>query len=224
MCFSHPMEQQTTLSRELVDAIDGLYPLFERYQLSDFESLGCYDFGPSTEELDALRHHSLRDVPAGVICSMEFFAHGWESWGSENEVKHFLPRILQLVAEDPSLLSSPGTASLFKYKLCGSVRPASIAPGPDACWSISECHGLRTWANEVIRHHLNNTADVLGLLEAVLEMGLKSEAILQSWSEVPQELRDKQMDSAWIPTYTEHAQVRAEASNVATWMTEQTSE
>ncbi|PQO30628.1 hypothetical protein C5Y96_14255 [Blastopirellula marina] len=148
---------------------------------------------------------------------MEFFAYGWESWGSESEVKHFLPRLLEIVSEDIDL-SDPGLAGLFKYKLCGVLRSRRNAPPQGVSWPKKERETLAVWAEAVLVFHLHVSEDVLGLVEAVLEMGMLPSEIVSIWSGVDAELLRSQVDPCWTPTYADDPDVRSLALDVSDWM------
>lgn len=106
----------TEPSPALAAAIEALYETFAAYRLADPSKVGFFDFGPNEAELRGISG-PLREIPVEVVRSMEFFAADWRSWGTEAEVKHVLPRVLECLVEHPELLGSPSTMSLFKHKL-----------------------------------------------------------------------------------------------------------
>lgn len=204
--------------KALIATINDLYATFADYQIPSLSHLSCFDFGPSSVELADIRDHPLREIPPRTLRSMEFFAYGWESWGSESEVKHFLPRLLEFTSEDIDLFSSPGLAGLFKYKLCGALRSRRRAPPDGVSWPAKERDSLAFWAEAVLVFHLHVSKDVLGLVEAVLEMGMLPADIINIWSGVDAELRGAQVDPNWTPTYADDPVVRSHALDVSHWM------
>lgn len=96
--------------------INEAYEAFKAYQVTDFSALTVFDHGPTQEELDGVSLN-LKDVPDKVLGSMEFYDFGWESWGTEVEVKYFLPRFLEYLAAKPSRLEGGGASSLLKFKM-----------------------------------------------------------------------------------------------------------
>ncbi len=81
--------------------------------IEDLTKVRCFDYGPTAEELAGITK-DLRNIPTEVIDAMEFYG---AEWGTDNEVKYFLPRILECISEDISRLEDPNYFSLFKYKL-----------------------------------------------------------------------------------------------------------
>ncbi len=209
-----PCDDQRT---ELLAAIDGLYSTFASYRVTNLEGLGIYDFGPDEDELAAVRDFALSDIPKDALRTMEFYGEGWESWGSESEVKHFLPRLLQAISDDLEMLGG-GPCSLFKFKLCGAIRSTRRAPRCGVRWPDDERHSLAVWANAAVAYHLHRSIGVLDLIEAVLEMGMRSDEITRTWSGVSRELRSVQVDAGWQPVYSDDEDVLAEAAKLAEWM------
>ncbi|MCA9717021.1 MAG: hypothetical protein KC468_20275 [Myxococcales bacterium] len=119
----------TERSASLTAAIAALYETFAPYRLEDPARAGFFDFGPNERELRAISG-PLRDIPAEVVRTMEFYAPDWRSWGSEAEVKYVLPRVLECLALHPELLGYPSTMSLFKHKLRRGLTPAGAGLRP----------------------------------------------------------------------------------------------
>lgn len=109
-------------SAELSAAIDTLYETFASYRVADLSSIGIFDFGPTDEELRRISV-PLGEISVDAVRSMEFYAEDWNSWGSEADVKYVLPRVLECLVSHLDLLASPGTMSLFKYKLRRGLTP-----------------------------------------------------------------------------------------------------
>ena len=177
-------------------AIEHLYATFSGYRVTDYEALCIFDFGPTEEELESVSA-PLREVPLAVVRSMEFYDPSWESWGTEAEVKHFLPRILELVADDPGILW--GSAfSLFKYKLHGALTG----------WSEAEAAALRAWIEATLDHHLAEGECPKELIEAAAELGLTGDEILARWGEAT-------VEGPWRHSVSEDPAVLAVIAEVA---------
>ena len=104
------------MSDALKHAIEKLYVAFDLYEIDNLKETSCFDYGPTQEELSGISK-SLRDISDNILLRMEFFAYGWDSWGTKNEVGYFLPRLMEYLADDVDRLDNAGLFSLFKYKL-----------------------------------------------------------------------------------------------------------
>ena len=164
------------------ELIEKLYSIFQSYQIDDFSKVGCFDYGPSTEELEGISL-PLREIPVSIIKSMEFYGYGWEEWGTESEVKYFLPRILEVLQEDVQLLDQSGFFSFFKYKLTNCLKPMN------ADWSDIERSALGEFFESLLRQNLQSTIQVGSLIEAMIEVGMSVSTITLLWVNTTIELR-----------------------------------
>lgn len=90
----------TTEKQILTEAVDGLYAVFSIYPLAqEVEGCPCCVSG---EDRAALHVRPLRELTAKDLCRYAFKA--LTTWGSADDFKHFLPRLLELAA-DPYDLS-----------------------------------------------------------------------------------------------------------------------
>lgn len=135
-------------------------------------------------------------------------------------MKHFLPRLLEVVSTDLELLEGPGTFGLFKYKLRGSLHTGergSITRQANK-WPSAESQSLASWANAMLDVHLHETRNVEQLIEAVSELGMSSEAIIQIWADVAPEFRLQQVGDGWWPTYSDDQDVLATIGEIEAWL------
>jgi len=105
---------------ELASTIVDLYATFARYRRNQ-HVLGC-PCCVTGEEQDRLVEHRLADVPAEALEPFAFAA--LYTWGTLNDFKHFLPRILELEAE--------GTLGTDLQVVYGKLVHEEEGPWPDA--------------------------------------------------------------------------------------------
>jgi hypothetical protein len=74
-------------------AIAMLYETFTRYRVGSLDGCPCCVL---PEEIDRLKSAPLREADPETVASFAFCASN--TWGTLNELKHFLPRILELKA------------------------------------------------------------------------------------------------------------------------------
>jgi len=164
--------------------VEELYRVFRSYQInSDLKDVGVFDFGPSESELEGISK-SLRDIPDSVLLSMEFYGWGWDSWGTEEEVKYFLPRLLELISEDISKLET--LFSLIKYKL-----PNIFLPHSD--WPVDEVGALHRYFSKLLLH--NASGEIGYLLEALIVMGMPSNEIIDILNVSAMEVQHESADN-----------------------------
>jgi hypothetical protein len=159
----------------LKTAIENLYLTFNIFEISNLEDVGCFDFGPTPEELAGISK-PLRDIPNDTLKGMEFFAYGWDSWGSKNEVGYFLPRLMEYLAEDIERLENPGLFSLFKYKL------RDFFPENNEDWTEKQKESLLNYFRILLVKHLSNDIEIGFLIECVLSLDFPSQIILSCWN------------------------------------------
>lgn len=174
------MGSDEELRATLRAAIDGLYEVFAGHRVPESAALGFYDPMHDTKEVQALLwNRPLRAIPEEAIWAMEFYGAGWGAWGDETEVKHFLPRILELVTAHLDQLTWGGAFSLFKYKLHGALES----------WPEAEGAALRSWAVAAVDYHLhrrwdsNFRSDFPLLVAAALELGMPGEMLTEDLSD-----------------------------------------
>ncbi len=99
----------TTEKRALTEAIEGLYEAFLDYPLAlKIEGCPCC---VSAENESALHRSPLRELTAEDLSRYAFKA--LTTWGTENDFKHFLPRLLELVTEENSIIYEVDIEVLF---------------------------------------------------------------------------------------------------------------
>lgn len=156
-------------------AIERLYQVFKIYKIEDLAKVSCFDFGPTEEELAGLSK-GLRNIPINVLDKMEFYAEGWNSWGSENEVKYFLPRLLECIAENVEFLSYPSCFSLFKYKLPNCFS----AINKD--WSDVEKNSIKDFFDALLEFHFFKSVEIGYLIECALTLNMLPDLIVSKWN------------------------------------------
>lgn len=154
-------------------AIENLYEVFNRYKINDFAHVTCFDYGPTAEELATISG-DLRHIPINILDRMEFYADNWDSWGTENEVKYFLPRLLECMYWDIELLTSPSYFSLFKYKLknCFSSNEK---------WSEKEKNCIKFFFDNVLELHFSKSIEIEFLIECTLALDMSPASIMRKW-------------------------------------------
>lgn len=156
-------------------AIDRLYEVFKIYQIKDPANVSFFDFGPNAEEFAGISNE-LRNIPTRILDRMEFYEAGWNSWGTENEVKYLLPRLLECISFDINRLDDPGYFSLFKYKLknCFSVTNKD--------WSDIEKNCIKKFFDVLLECHLSKSVEIGFLIECVLTLDMSPDYIVSKWN------------------------------------------
>lgn len=162
-------------------AIENLYQVFKIYKLEDPAKVSCFDYGPTTEEIAGISK-DLRDIPSKVVDAMEFYG---SEWGTDNEVKYFLPRLLECIAEDINRLDDPGYFSLFKYKLqgCFSTKNLELSEKDGVVVGIpaytqEEKNCLQNFFDALLECHLSKSLEIGFLIECVLTLDMSPDRIL----------------------------------------------
>lgn len=150
-------------------AIDDLYQAFSGYKIEDMTTIGCFDFGPTEEEVKALSN-GLRNIPDETIQFMEFYGSGWDSWGSKIDIGFLLPRLMQYVAEDIERLDDISFFSLFNYKLLNFFSDSN------SDWSPKEKESLNRFIKILIREAIPSNNNIGLLIECafILDFDLKN--------------------------------------------------
>ena len=156
-------------------ALEELYLAFSGFELGKLEDVSCFDYGPTNQEVADLAR-PLRDIPNRTMAKMEFYAFGWDSWGSKQEAGYFLPRLMTYLAEDITRLREPALFSLFKYKLQG------VLSHPSKDWTDRQIEALREFFVSLLEQHLSVDTEVGMLIECVLAVGLDSQTIFANWN------------------------------------------
>ena len=173
---------------ELRQSVDALYQAFESYRVEDFAEVSVFDYGPSPSELRGISTVPLEEISPKVVGKMEFFASDWNSWGTESEVKHFLPRILECLIEAPNLLERPGTMSLFKQKLAKGLTTQSTSLLSYERGPVEDFLG-RLLVHHAAREKAGVRTPLGYLLEALVEIGFGARLALRVFNELPQSQR-----------------------------------
>lgn len=99
-----------TLERQaLTEAVEGLYEVFTDYPLArKIEGCPCC---VSDEDESNLHRKPLRELTSEDLSRYAFKA--LTTWGTENDFKHFLPRLLELVTEADSIACEIDVEVLF---------------------------------------------------------------------------------------------------------------
>lgn len=175
--YPKELNTMTSMSRSnrLQAALERLYEVFAPYQISDIANVGCFDFGPTSSEAAALSG-DVREIPDDVVVRMEFFGKGWSSWGTREEVKHLLPRLMEYLADDVGRLGDPGFLSLFSYKLTGCLSTGNRD------WSAVEQESIKEFLLALLESDAAEPGDLGNLLEVMLELGLDTKSLIGVWS------------------------------------------
>ena len=99
----------TPQQQTLVDAIEGLYAAFSDYSLAQ-RIAGCPCCVSDADE-SILHRKPLRELTAEDLCRYAFKA--LTTWGTEDDFRHFLPRLLELVTEKDGIACEIDLAVLF---------------------------------------------------------------------------------------------------------------
>lgn len=98
------MTAMTTRPADIGTAIEALYSVFARYPLPA-ESAYSRHTAISEDDVRAIRAKPLRDL-LGTELS-KFSMKALTTWGDENEFRHYLPRMLELVVREPNWTDIP---------------------------------------------------------------------------------------------------------------------
>jgi|GEM_PF-844856 hypothetical protein len=75
-------------------SLKSIYEVFSSYQKPPVD-LTCLDYGPNKEEIEIFQKFELPGLPYNFISKLEFYDETWNSWGGCQEVKYFIPRLLE---------------------------------------------------------------------------------------------------------------------------------
>lgn len=99
----------TSEKQELAEAIEGLYKVFMDYPLvRKIDGCPCC---VSDEDESDLHRKPLRELTAEDL--RRYATKALTTWGTENDFKHFLPRLFELVTEEEGIAYEIDLAILF---------------------------------------------------------------------------------------------------------------
>jgi len=165
------------LKNSLSEAIEDLYQTYKTYKVEDPKKVGCFDMGPTQDEVEGLSNE-LRNIPDRTLANMEFYGSGWKSWGSKSDVGYFLPRLMQYIANDVSRLEIRGVFSLFPFKLEGFFSDSNKE------WNLNEKASLRNFMAVLFKERFAVDVDVGFLIEWALILHLENNLIISSWNSI----------------------------------------
>ena len=87
-------------SKEFVDlqaSLKEVYQIFGGYKKPSV-NLTCLDWGPTEEEKEIFERFELHELPYDFISKLEFHDETRGTWGTCEEVKYFIPRVLEYMA------------------------------------------------------------------------------------------------------------------------------
>jgi hypothetical protein len=166
-------------------AIEKLYVAFDSYGISNLKETSCFDYGPTQDEFLGISK-PLRDIPDNILRRMEFFAFGWDSWGTKSEVGYFLPRLMEYLSDDVNRLEDPGLFSLFKYKLRNLFSDANED------WTDNQKESLFQFFVALLEERLSKDNEVNILIECALALNLTPQIIFSHWN-TDEDTRTKQV-------------------------------
>jgi hypothetical protein len=155
------------ISSALANALERLYQCFAPYQLgAHVEGCPCC---VSPDEARALARVPLRDVTGQELLSFSFSA--LTTWGTESDLKHFLPRILELLT-----LDQLGTDAQIVF--------GKLPYTQWHLWPEAERKAIEVFAQAWFRAALVQPPhQLLGILESVGFAGLSVQPLLDHWIE-----------------------------------------
>lgn len=182
-----------SLSKNLEQVLEQVYRGFAHYPRPNLATLSLFDFGPTEKELKEVSK-PLDQISFEVIRGMEFYESAWNSWGTKAEVSYFLPRLLEFLASDITVLGYPSTFGLFKYKLRGTLEQEC------ELWTPTEKEALRQFFLALLKMELNHlfqeldsesylqrfdlhldASSVMHYFATCLMIGLTGEELIQAW-------------------------------------------
>jgi hypothetical protein len=169
----------------LESLLDELYKTFSNYRIGDLARVSCFDLGPTAAELAGIQVE-LRHIPEETLAGMEFFAYGWRTWGTKQEVGYFLPRLMEYLAQDMQRLGQPGLFGLFKYKL------THLFAITNQDWTGAEKESIRKVVYALLQNHFAKSTNLGLVVEWALILAISPQAILDLW-QYDQELYPYQM-------------------------------
>jgi len=183
------------MNNNLKNIIDRIYETFEKYRKPDLKNLSCVDFEMTEEDFIHFDQISLNRIQEKEICKLEFYGYGWDEWGTEAEVKYFLPRIFECLALKNVSWEGPTIHSLFKYKLC------NLYNWPDD-EKIAVLHFLKAWFS-IISKENSDITEAIQLICYVDQIN----PYLSEWNKIDQSLKEKQIANlleSWILDNNSH--------------------
>lgn len=124
---------------ELEAAINNLYVVFAAYPLRPHIEGNTYDITP--EDHERIRSKPLRELSSKDISL--FASHAIHLWGEVDDLKHFLPRIFELVATDPDQWTYSAATAFGALHLANWTY-----------WPVTEQDAIHAFFIELWRHVL----------------------------------------------------------------------
>jgi hypothetical protein len=158
--------------QELDTAVERLYDAFSAVQPRDDLRTDLCDHCVSAQEAEMLTATPLRDINAGLL--RHFMSHALAfTWGTPDDLQHFLPRILELVAAGE--YNSIDTTSLFSSLPWHEWPPAHQAA---LAWYMTAL-----WRATITTTWQPLTLDALDVLEAAADLGMPVQPYLDQWAD-----------------------------------------
>lgn len=177
-------------------AIEDLYQVFAKYPPISPGPINCIDYGGTQEEQLHFSTVSLRQLDAKYIARLEFYDPSWQSWGSENEVKYLLPRIMECIALNLEMLENGGVFGLFKYKMVDVFNERASK------WTKDESQAIRAYLLQLFEEAISKVENLNILLEAICCVIDNMAPVLTIWDKYSSDLKYLQICN-WLEYYIE---------------------
>lgn len=88
------------MTPELRSIVDNAYRVFSRYEIGDTLTVCHCNVCMTVETERELIKTPLREISSGLLAEYTNSAHGWDDGAVAREIRHFLPRYFELIAEN----------------------------------------------------------------------------------------------------------------------------
>ena len=164
-------EQTSTLSAAVQHAATSAYEVFARYSPPQGGTYSAHA-GISADDVRALRSRSLRELSGRDLSKYSMKA--LTTWGDENEFRHYLPRLLELVVLESGWTDVP---TLFEKLTTGTWR----------AWPEPEQRAVENLVEAIWRDTLEGRgkAQLADLALGASIAGIPLAPLLRVWSATP---------------------------------------
>jgi hypothetical protein len=155
------------MNPQLRDAIENLYDVFSRYPLGAVEGCPCCVTDDDQSQIHA---RPLRELDGDTLS--HFIGSAVLTWGDVDDFKHFLPRILELLAID----DYPLNEELFYFKLDNAGYDSWPGIERDAVIRF-----WRAWWTHLVSTEALRLFDPIGILACVSHFEEDVDPYLTAW-------------------------------------------
>jgi hypothetical protein len=163
----------------MLESLEDIYYEFRLCPKPNY--LTCVDWhNYNYEKAAEILSYNIRSIPDKLLWELEFYGDG-EYWGTTLEVKYFLPRVLEYIANQFLLKEFYSDSCFFKCKLSQISN-----------WTSKERDVILNFVYDMFEFLVNNFEEILEFVKLCQYLPLDGEKFIKIWSDAPHKMKNAQ--------------------------------